>query len=349
MPRTPRPRRPGTRLSVALGTYNGARYLRPQLESLAHQTLLPDELVVSDDASDDRTVELVQAFAAGAPFKVRLAANTARLGFGENFLRAAARCGGDLIAFCDQDDIWHEDKLRRCVTALGDMRVGLVVHAADVVDEELRPTGHRHPSIRRTHTAPPHTCNPLANVPGFAMVFRRQLLHPELAGRRPPSRWRQEPMHHDEWIWLWARLCSHTMFLADSLASYRQHADNIAGAPDARLGRLVDMSRSAGSATYREFGELADSYAAFLRGACKVAPERRADVLRGADTYASIARNARLRSRLYEPEVPVLGRLGRLTRLITSSAYRSPANGGLGSRSIMKDATLGLMGPVSRA
>jgi glycosyltransferase involved in cell wall biosynthesis len=341
--------RPAAGLSVALGTYNGERYLVPLLESIARQTLPPHELVVSDDASDDNTVELVREFAADAPFVVRVTVNAARLGFGDNYLRAAERCEGDLIAFCDQDDIWHQDKLRRCVAAFGDSRVGLVVHRGDVVDEALRPTGQKHPSIRRTRTAPPHACDPLASVPGFAMVFRRHLLHADIAGSRPRSRWSERPMHHDEWIWFWARLCGHTCFIPDSLVLYRQHADNSAGAPDARFARLFDVSLSARDATYRGFSELTESYAVFLRRAAEALPEQRGDVLRGADTYASIARNARLRSALYEPEAAVPDRLARLMRLISSAAYRSPAKGGLGSRSMLKDATLGLLRPVSRA
>jgi glycosyltransferase involved in cell wall biosynthesis len=342
-------RRPAPRLSVALGTYNGTRYLIPLLASLARQTLLPDELVVSDDASDDHTVELGRQFAADAPFEVRVTVNAERLGFADNFLTAARRCEGDLIAFCDQDDIWHEDKLRRCVAALADPHIGLVVHAGDVVDDALRPTGQKHPRIRRTYTAPPHACSPLKGIPGFAMVFRRHLLHPDLTGGRPLSRWSRRPMQHDEWIWLWARLCCHTRFLSDSLVLYRQHADNSAGAPETRFAHLVDMSRSAGHATYSDFSELAESYASFLRRAAEAVPEQRTDILRGADTYASLARNVRLRSALYEPGAPVLDRLGRLIRLISTAAYRSPAKGGLGSRSMLKDATLGLVGPISRA
>lgn len=60
------------RVSVALATYNGERFLREQLDSLAEQTLLPAELVVSDDGSTDRTVAIVREFAGRAPFPVKL-------------------------------------------------------------------------------------------------------------------------------------------------------------------------------------------------------------------------------------------------------------------------------------
>ena len=90
-----------------MATFNGDTYLSPQLQSLARQTLLPHELVVCDDGSTDRTLEIVRAFAADAPFPVRVHRNDEHLGFADNFLKAAVLCGGELIAFCDQDDVWQ--------------------------------------------------------------------------------------------------------------------------------------------------------------------------------------------------------------------------------------------------
>ncbi|MCW6511076.1 glycosyltransferase [Lichenifustis flavocetrariae] len=100
-----------TSISVALATYNGERFLREQLESLARQSRLPDELVVADDGSTDRTLDIVREFATSAPFKTVLLGIEGRLGYRANFMRCAQHCSGDLIAFCDQDDVWDEDKL----------------------------------------------------------------------------------------------------------------------------------------------------------------------------------------------------------------------------------------------
>src|SRR4051812_16300560 len=98
-------------ISIALATYNGEKYLSAQLESLALQTRLPAELVVCDDCSTDRTIDIIDEFIARAPFPVRVARNESRLGFVNNFMRAAQGCRADLIAFCDQDDIWEPNKL----------------------------------------------------------------------------------------------------------------------------------------------------------------------------------------------------------------------------------------------
>ena len=73
-------------VSIVIATYNGERHLADQLRSILDQTSPPNEVVVSDDGSDDCTLDLVRAFAASAPFPVHIYRNEARLGYSENFL-----------------------------------------------------------------------------------------------------------------------------------------------------------------------------------------------------------------------------------------------------------------------
>ena len=89
-------------VSIALATWNGARFLRDQLASYECQTILPTELVVSDDGSTDRTLEILAEFARSATFPVR---SGERLAFVDNFFRAANACTSQFIAFSDQDDV----------------------------------------------------------------------------------------------------------------------------------------------------------------------------------------------------------------------------------------------------
>ena len=81
-------------VSIALATHNGEQYLAAQLDSLAQQTSPPAELVIVDDCSGDRTMEIVNAFAARAPFPVRVSRNEPASGFRESFMRAAAALHG---------------------------------------------------------------------------------------------------------------------------------------------------------------------------------------------------------------------------------------------------------------
>src|SRR3954464_9717794 len=98
-------------ISVAMATYNGERYLPEMLDSLAAQTLQPDELVVRDDASEDDTVSILHAFARRVPFRVEVLAGGPRLGYAQNFVTASRACSGGVIFFADQDDSWRPHKL----------------------------------------------------------------------------------------------------------------------------------------------------------------------------------------------------------------------------------------------
>lgn len=100
-------------ISIALCTYNGESFLRHQLDSIAGQTLLPDEIIVSDDGSTDATRDIVRRFADEVPFKVEWLPNQTNVGTTRNFERAIRACQGDYIFLCDQDDFWLPDKIRQ--------------------------------------------------------------------------------------------------------------------------------------------------------------------------------------------------------------------------------------------
>lgn len=122
--------------SVALATYNGENYISAQLNSIANQTHLPNELVICDDLSTDRTLELIKTFSQTAPFPVRLHTSQKRLGYIKNFEKAAALCGGDVVFFCDQDDIWVPQKIEIVISVFSrEPEVGQVLHFCDFINE----------------------------------------------------------------------------------------------------------------------------------------------------------------------------------------------------------------------
>ena len=101
------------KISVVLSTYNGEKYLLEQLESIRKQTLQANEVIISDDCSSDNTVQLVQEFINKYSLKNwKLIANRVNRGWMVNFKETLKLASGDLIFPCDQDDIWHEDKLQ---------------------------------------------------------------------------------------------------------------------------------------------------------------------------------------------------------------------------------------------
>lgn len=128
-------------MSVALATYNGEAFLRPLLESLACQSRRPDELVVSDDGSSDQTLQILADFAAEAPFNVIILKNSADAGILNNFYTAFAGTSSDIIFYCDQDDVWHPDKIEQVAREFSDPAVSAVIHRSRIVTAELEDTG----------------------------------------------------------------------------------------------------------------------------------------------------------------------------------------------------------------
>lgn len=103
------------RVSIALCTYNGEKYLQKQLESIASQSFPPSELIVCDDGSSDATVDILDKFSKTVSFAVRIFHNKVNLGSTKNFEQAISLCAGDVIALCDQDDVWISSKLEEAI------------------------------------------------------------------------------------------------------------------------------------------------------------------------------------------------------------------------------------------
>jgi glycosyltransferase involved in cell wall biosynthesis len=330
-----------SRVSVAMATHNGARYLGEQLESLARQNLAPLELVVCDDRSEDATRDVIEEFADRSPFPVRLHVNEERLGVAENFLKAASLCAGDLIAFCDQDDVWHEDKLRRCSAAFGP-GVVLVAHTCAVVDEQLRPLGRIFPKIRGAAVAEPLESDKWFHMPGMAMVFAAELLRIADWHRRPPSHLlRGETVFHDEWIHVLAQVCGRIAFLPDALCLYRQHGVNVTGAPSGDFARLPREVLDIGLDYYRQRGRQAREWTALFARLTDDEPDpaRRERFAAGAAFFGAVARSLELRATVYEPERRV-ERLAALLDVLRRGGYGRRSSGGFGLRGLVRDTAM---------
>jgi glycosyltransferase involved in cell wall biosynthesis len=132
-------------VGVAMATYNGARYLEAQLESIGKQTRPPDLLVVSDDGSTDSTADIVRAFTERSPFPVIFLRAARPAGVIGNFMRAFEQCRTDYIAYCDQDDVWHPDKLQACMSVAEASGPALIFHRSELVDASLNRQGQSVP------------------------------------------------------------------------------------------------------------------------------------------------------------------------------------------------------------
>ena len=107
-------------ISVAMATYNGEKFIEEQLESILKQTYPVDEIIIRDDISSDNTAAVIQAFIKNKKIEdiVDFKINEKNLGYGSNFMSALRQTRGEYVFFCDQDDIWPEDRVECMMNAL---------------------------------------------------------------------------------------------------------------------------------------------------------------------------------------------------------------------------------------
>ena len=131
------------KISIAMATYNGAKYLQDQLDSFSSQTRLPDELIVCDDLSTDDTWDILLHFSRTVPFKVEVVRNEYNLGYAKNFEKAVSLCTGDIIFLSDQDDVWFDQKLKTIENIfLSNSEVLVTINDQEITDEFLNASGN---------------------------------------------------------------------------------------------------------------------------------------------------------------------------------------------------------------
>jgi glycosyltransferase involved in cell wall biosynthesis len=227
------------KVSVALCTFNGERFVREQLESIWRQTRLPDEIVAVDDASADCTGEVLARCAAESRVPMRVLRNPQRLGSAQNFERAIGLCTGEIVFLCDQDDVWMPEKIAlMCAPFEQDASVMLVHSDALLVDGELKPLGARLFSALGLTSAERAEED---SGRAFALLLKRNIVTGAACAIRREVHARATPFDpnfvHDEWLALHAALCGRLVRLEQPLILYRQHRANQIGAP--ALGSLA--------------------------------------------------------------------------------------------------------------
>lgn len=219
------------RISVALCTYNGARFLEEQLRSLACQTRLPDELVVCDDRSSDETLDILSRFAAGAPFAVAYSGNETQLGVTKNFERAITQCTGDVIFLCDQDDFWLPEKIDTLMRVFeSDPRVGLVFSDAIVTDLKLN---HFDYTMWQSVEFTPSRQALIGSDDALQILVRRYVVTGATLAFRGGLREHILPIparsFHDAWVAAVSAMVSRIVAIKTPLVLYRQHGANVIG------------------------------------------------------------------------------------------------------------------------
>jgi hypothetical protein len=220
-------------ISIAMCTYNGSRFLETQLHSISRQLKLPLELVICDDGSSDDTSEIVQRFAATVPFAVRFHRNAGTLGSTKNFEQAMKLCRGEVIALCDQDDLWEPEKLSVMAAVLEaePAIVGVFSNArlidgdgSALPDDLWRRVGFNQQRQERFKEDAPAVLIHSDVVTGATFLFRSEWLSRMLP---IPREW-----VHDGWIALLLAILAEVRALPVCPMSYRIHAAQQVGAPE---------------------------------------------------------------------------------------------------------------------
>ncbi len=221
------------KVSVALCTFNGERFLQEQLDSISAQTHLPDEVVVGDDGSTDKTIKILETWAKSTPFPVRILINDKNLGPAKNFEAAILRCSGDIIFLSDQDDVWAPEKIEKMIAIFEkDPEVVLVYCYADTIDSDGKPIGISRAEISRADIfssafplLSPY-CLKHDNPPGCCSA-----LHAETAKRILPI---FQQNGHDVFFFVHLPSLGKTVTLKENLIHYRFHENNVSFCGDWR-------------------------------------------------------------------------------------------------------------------
>jgi len=227
-------------VAVLLSTYNGERHLPALLDSLAGQTHGDWRLVVRDDGSSegDGTVALLQAFAARHPGRVHLEAGP-NLGAVASFLTLLRRpeAEAEAVAFCDQDDVWHGDKLARALEHLSARPAvpALYFTRARLVDDDLRPLGLSPPFDRVGWSQALFEnaaigCTTVFNAAAYRLIVSSL---PEPSG----------VVVHDWWCYLVVSALGEVFYDPSPSVDYRLHAGNVIGLPQGPLAAVVTQLR----------------------------------------------------------------------------------------------------------
>lgn len=221
---------------ILLATFNGARFLDLQLESIRAQSDPRWRLLVRDDGSDDETMALLRA-AAQEDQRIRIWDDRrGRLGPSLNFfelMRLALADDARYFALCDQDDVWHPHKLAEMRTAMRERELltgttvpVLVCSDLEWIDADgvlLAASHFRRAGARKALAGAGWWVLAMNVIPGCAMLGNRALLEAALP---PPS----GLAYHDWWLLLVAASKGQVDMLDRALVRYRQHHENVVGA-----------------------------------------------------------------------------------------------------------------------
>lgn len=209
-------------VSIAMTTFNSAPYLREQVDSLLNQTYQNFELVISDDASKDGTVEILEEYTR-LDSRVTWSSNPKPNGCSLNFERAISLCKGEIIFLCDSDDTWYLDKIEQHMEVYKNKNIGWVYNRSVLTDKNNKELGYIEDTISNYFTRKRSMLEYAwgSCIGGAHASFRAALIKKLIP-------WGPEVGPHDPYLEL-AIWPAKSFFIDKVLQTYRQHGSNDSG------------------------------------------------------------------------------------------------------------------------
>lgn len=203
-------------ISVCIATYNGEAFIREQLISILSQLGALDEVVISDDHSEDNTLDLIRKI---GDDRIKIIENQRDRGYVSNFENSLSYAKGDIIFLSDQDDVWRLDKLRICVRHL--QKYDFIVSDAVVINGNGEEMSNSFYSLRHPYKSYWGNIWKFGYL-GCCMAFNRRVLEKAL-----PFPKNHKMCTHDNWLFLVAYTFYSVGILNEKLIYYRRHGNNV--------------------------------------------------------------------------------------------------------------------------
>jgi glycosyltransferase, family 2 len=226
------------KIEILLATYNGEKYLNEQIDSIINQTYTNWKLLIRDDGSEDRTLEILKEYEKRDERISILRDNKGNLGFVKNFEELLKNSSEEFIMFSDQDDYWLENKIEKYIGVLENLDVEklkkpLLIHSNSFVcDEKLN-------ILKKNFVDSKVALQYGGNgyffayfVQGSTTLINRKLINLGLPFLRSVTL-------HDRYFHLLVEFFGNRIFIDESLIKYRQHRNNEIGAKSSVIKKIL--------------------------------------------------------------------------------------------------------------
>lgn len=203
-------------ISVAMATYNGEKYIKEQVKSILLNLAPNDELVISDDGSNDTTLKIINSFK-DARIKI---INGPKNGVKQNFANAIEHCKGKYIFLSDQDDVWTNNKVEKVLEIFEKYDCDCVTHNCDVVNGDMSEVIIESFFKHRNSKSGVLTNIYKNRYLGCCMAFSSKMKEYILP---IPN----DIEMHDQWIGIICDKHGKSKFIEDKLIHYRRHGGNV--------------------------------------------------------------------------------------------------------------------------